>query len=46
MSYGGRRKGANGLEMKTKASNLVENGGRMLKTGHVIVLDFLGWKIR
>lgn len=34
------------LEMKTKASNLVENGGRMLKTGHVIVLDFFGWKIR
>lgn len=36
----GRRKDANDLEMKIKASNFVEIRGRMVRTGHVVVLEF------
>lgn len=33
-------KDANDLEMKIKASNFVEIRGRMVRTGHVVVLEF------
>lgn len=38
ISYKGRKKDADDLEMRIKASNFVENGRKMFRTTHMTVL--------